>query len=86
MPEEGVESALDPRETPREPANPREAASADRHAREDSRATEASLARAVEFAASAGQWEIVADLSRQLAAMRQRDEGVPLRLVRGAKK
>jgi hypothetical protein len=43
------------------------------------------LAKAVRLAAEAGEWGVVATLSRQLELMRVAREGASLRVVRGGR-
>jgi hypothetical protein len=47
-----------------------------------SRGPDADLATALRLAAEAGEWAVVADLSRQLEALRRVRDGAGLRLVK----
>jgi hypothetical protein len=72
-------------QTPRKGAYVDARASGKSPVRSGSHGPEADLARALKLAAEAGEWEVVADLSRQLEAMRRARDGAGLRVVKGGR-
>lgn len=78
----GFEHSSEQPESPRNPTNRRVEASQPAGAGDDPATPEAALARAIQLAAEAGQWDVVAELARQLTALRGPASSPILRVIK----